>query len=72
MDKLLAGWEQEGIATSEAARARHAQVAGAARASEASKQAAPANFQQRSYTREESQSVYFDLAKYYAKEDEGK
>ena len=72
MDKLLAGWEQEGIATPEAARTRHAQVAGAARASEASKQAAPANFQQRSYTREESQSVYFDLAKYYAKEDEGK
>ena len=58
------------MTTPEAARAQHAQVAGAAR--EAAKSSAPVNFQQRSYTQEESQSVYFDLEKYYAEEDEGK
>ena len=72
MDKLLSAWEQSGATTPEAARAQHAQVTGAERASGAEKQAAPVNFQQRSYTAEESQSVYFDLAKYYAEEDEGK
>ena len=70
INKLLTEWEKSGVTTPEAARAQHAQVAGAAR--EAAKSSAPVNFQQRSYTQEESQSVYFDLEKYYAEEDEGK
>ena len=64
MEKLLGAWEKANISTLDAARADHARVAGERKAG--GEPANPSNFQQRSYTREESEKDYFDLEKFFA------
>ena len=70
MDKLLSAWEMSGVTTPEAARAQHAQVAGAAREAAASeKRPSAMNYQQHSYTEEDyGADFYYDPAKDYGQE----
>ena len=68
IEKLLSEWEKGGVTTVEAAKAEHERVTGGKKP-EAQAAASPVNFQQRSYTREESEKDYFDLEKFFAEED---
>ena len=65
MEKLLSEWEKSGVTTVGAAQAQHAQ---ATEKKPAAQQGSPVNFQQRSYTKEESEKDYFDLEKFFAEE----
>ena len=67
MEKLLSEWEKAHISTLDAAKADHARATGSKKPAAA--QGSAANFQQRSYTKEETERDYFDLEKFFAEEE---
>jgi len=64
MEKLLAAWEKSGVATVDAAKAQREKIR--VEKKPAAGRESPVNFQQRSYTKEESEKDYFDLEKFFA------
>lgn len=69
MEKVLASWEREGVSTLEGAREARERATAASKAKDAPRQqAAPSNFQQRSYTKQETDKDYFDLEKFFSEE----